>query len=1593
VRSLLWSPDGGFLFSGGKDNLIRVFETSGFRETAQLIGHPSQVRCLSVSPDGKRLVSTALDEIICLWQRGPKGWQDAVSKPLEGHSAMVENAVFSPDGNTILSAGEDGKVLRWTAEGELEKELFSNRGNDDTKVYNQTGKIAFSPSGKTIAVAESILKVQDPKNQLFFNISLLDETGKQKTVFTLHKQTIFQIQFIDENNIISSDGINNIFIWNTDSTVRLPLLAPKAMVPMVAFAENLQVDFSLTSEISNGYQLNHSFDWAALKLTSGIDNRKPERLSLIERSGNKLLSIIDGYHLATGTGAVITSELAREGSIRCFTFTPDDKILVLFEKALCLYNSEGQLLRNFESIGTGNRGLALSPDGQFAVVSTLTTGQQQLWHVPSGSLCATLFIRPTDGAWVCWSPQGWFEASPEGVKMLEWYTPLGADFFQKTESQTLLRKKFNRPDLLKKSILVRQKVSSPIIKAPQPAKPELILSAGHGTAIEEVAFSPDGTHIATAGDDNFIKIWDLQTGKLLTNILNCDERSTSGSKTVQFSLDGRSVLTVKSSSDALCLYDVYTGERLVEIQDSNGSLTKARFSPDETQAITTSNPLKAVKIWSLLPGKRGKVADLLGVESIADDAAFTPDGKYIIAVCRDRKVLFWDAKTFEPIRHQALTLPLGKRENLNSLELRISPDSRFFAVADGEAGIIWLGDCTGAQNPEPIRKAAANQIASAIDFSPDSRYLAISGIGLPFEIIETTTRSTVKTFANDLWAQSLAFSPDGQSIAMVSGILHEFAIELWSIATGKVISELNRTVPISKCVALSRSGRLLATGNTNNNVNLWDLTYGRFLFDLEGTPEESHYDFGIQAIRFSADEHFVAAASADGMVYLWQTATGKLLHRFEGHTDMVSCLDFSPDGTLLASGDLEKNVLLWDVVSGKPLRFLPQHNAPVTTICFSPDSRKVAYGNFDTLRVCDQEGHELAVFSPNLRDLIQAGFVDSLRKTMDIGNINKDLNPEANEIWVRKISIVFDPDNLTILFAGGDDCQIGRFDLETKKKSFLKKPTKVFTPVTTMAASPDGKYLALGLRQSGYVDVFEARTGDLLRSIPAHKTTPFGLAFAQDGERSLLATCADDSYVKLFDWKNSGNELTAFVADREGRFTIVSPDNYHFNDRTGASSMAYKLNGQIFPFEQFDLRFNRPDRILDRIGFASPELVDAYRGAWKKRLDKMGFCESDLSDELNLPNLKIANRAALPLTTKQNTLSLQVNVSYNKPNLDRLNVFVNDVPIYGIAGINLRPKNTQQHEQAIDIELVPGENKIQVSVLNQAGAESLKETFYVTCTAPPRKPDLYFIGIGSGQFQNKAMNLDFPAKDVRDFAAIWAKNNDVYGRILIDTLLDKYVTRTNIAALKQKLLQTKVDDQVVLFVAGHGILDDSLDYYLAAYNTDFKQPQNGSIPYDLLDNLLDAIPARQKLMLMDACHAGEIDKESVMPAIEQRSIKGTVKFRSVGADIAPKKLGLENSFELMKELFVDLRRGTGATVIASSGGVEAAMEGTQWNNSVFMYALLSGLQEKKADLNKDGAVMVSELQNYLGAEVQKLTGGAQRPVSRVENIENDWRVW
>lgn len=541
-----------------------------------------------------------------------------------------------------------------------------------------------------------------------------------------------------------------------------------------------------------------------------------------------------------------------------------------------------------------------------------------------------------------------------------------------------------------------------------------------------------------------------------------------------------------------------------------------------------------------------------------------------------------------------------------------------------------------------------------------------------------------------------------------------------------------------------------------------------------------------------------------------------------------------------------------------------------------------------------------------------------------------------------------------------------------------------------------GDYIAASNRATNTIKVWNATTGQFIKSIPGHSGQ---LRFSPNGK--VLFSSGWDRQVKAFDFE-SGKELYCFIGIKGSRdYVIMLPNGYYTASRRNSKAVAFAKGKRAYPFEQFDLFFNRPDSLVTLFGESCKQilgagnpnqaLAEAYRNARSKRLESLGYQTGELSPEAHLPEVTLTN---VPATTPNTTLGLSIKANDAQYTLDRLQIYVNDVPMFGPKGFDLKKRQQKTYEAVHNVKLVPGTNRIQVSVFNIKGAESLRETGRVVCTASASKPNLYLILAGTANFQDSSMNLSSPVNDLKAIDALYKTKASDYSKIIPIKLFDKDFTRDNFRQIKSQLKNTSTQDNVIIAVGTHGLLDAKYNYYLATYDTDFNNPAAAALPYRDLEDIFEGVSARQRLVLIDACHAGELDTVSLQNLKTSQTKTAGLEFRGFRAS-AWNEVGYQESFDLMKDLFIDLRRSSGATIIGSARGVELAMDGGPAGKiSPFTYALLKGLQDFDADgVDRNQKITVSEIQEYLGKKVQDLTGGAQKPIYRVENVGNDWRVW
>ncbi len=477
-------------------------------------------------------------------------------------------------------------------------------------------------------------------------------------------------------------------------------------------------------------------------------------------------------------------------------------------------------------------------------------------------------------------------------------------------------------------------------------------------------------------------------------------------------------------------------------------------------------------------------------------------------------------------------------------------------------------------------------------------------------------------------------------------------------------------------------------------------------------------------------------------------------------------------------------------------------------------------------------------------------------------------------------------------------------------------------------------------------------------------------------------------HAELKQWEVATGKLVSRIMPIDGSDLMVQlPDNHYMSTPGAAKTLHYVTPElDVVTFEQLDIQYNRPDKVLSVIGHGDTALIRSYQRAYEKRIRRLGIDTSVFNNRLSIPVADIAGRKTTGYVQTNETLTLTLNFSDRNTQLERFNVYVNETPLFGSKGISLRTKYTLSFDTIVTVPLTAGENIIEATVININGTESFRKPLhvrYAPASAPTEK--IYFIGIGIDSFLQTGHNLKWSVKDIRDLATSLKTR---YGNdIVIDTLFNRRVTKENVETLKSKLQSATMHDKVIISYSGHGLLSNDYDYYLSTFHVDFKKPEENGLPYEVLEGLLDGIAPRKKLMLIDACHSGEVDKEE-MAKYEwyERNARDSTARSSRRPVLAEARLGMKNSFELMQELFVNVGRSTGATIISAAAGTQFAQEKSDLQNGVFTYSILEYMKTHPK-------ATVTELRHYVNKRVTELTNGMQVPTTRSETKAVDWFVW
>jgi hypothetical protein len=487
-----------------------------------------------------------------------------------------------------------------------------------------------------------------------------------------------------------------------------------------------------------------------------------------------------------------------------------------------------------------------------------------------------------------------------------------------------------------------------------------------------------------------------------------------------------------------------------------------------------------------------------------------------------------------------------------------------------------------------------------------------------------------------------------------------------------------------------------------------------------------------------------------------------------------------------------------------------------------------------------------------------------------------------------------------------------------------------------------------------------------------------------------LYSLGEDGSIAILDIREKKLLVQLLTIQRQDDIATIlyTPEGFYRAD-AGITPLAhFTRNGSIYPLSSFEYQGNRPDKVYAALGFADSTFLELLRNSWEARLKRAGMPLTDKPLITNTPRVEWKRNGLLPITS-DSVFHLSVQIIDPIATAGQLSIRINGVPLNRKKGESIR-LTAERTTLERTIPLSKGKNRISVQFINAAGMESVEqewETIYRPRTAKTTR--LFYAGVGVSAYADSNYNLRYAAKDIHDIAE---KMKEQFDSVHVLTLINENAIKPNILQLHEWLQQSNTDDIVILSFSGHGMVDPEKGFIYATHDMDFGAPAKKGVFMDELESILDDIPARKRLLLLDACHSGEAWADTLSAG--RLPIGVSVTPRGFGAEESTNTGIQKQAFLLMKELFSDLTRGNGAFMISAAGSNEFAFEGNQWKNGVFTRSLLESLQELRYNDRSSGPapVSVSQLRKKVYEKVRVLTKGLQNPTSRQENGWWDWSL-
>jgi WD40 repeat protein/tRNA A-37 threonylcarbamoyl transferase component Bud32 len=488
---------------------------------------------------------------------------------------------------------------------------------------------------------------------------------------------------------------------------------------------------------------------------------------------------------------------------------------------------------------------------------------------------------------------------------------------------------------------------------------EILTLRGHTGPVRCVAWAPPrGSQLASGGEDGVVRIWDPLRGTEHARLTHTDDAMT-----LAWSPDGKK-MAVGYRDSSITIWDVATTKPLRIFQGHSDPVYCVAWSPDGTRLASSADNKAFLQVWSVDTGE----SQTLRVASYADinSVSWSPDGTRLALASENPTVSIWEVSTGKEI--DKLKGHVGF-----VYSVAWDGDGKRIAAASEDATVrVW--DATTGESLSTLRGHVAtvysvcwspdgNRLATAsadgtlkiwdattpdevftmggwtISWSPDgTQFVTRAGEGL--QIVDAATRRAAAAFGQDAAGMlTVAWSGDGKRVAAVTD--NNASISVWDVASQRQVIKFptgyGAWAPWIAWCPRLDDWRLLATCQ-DGTIDLWDAARGVKLREFPGTDKP-------QAAAWSPDGDRIAGSADSASLKVWSTTSGAELLSLP--VDRAVTVDWNRDGKRLAVASRDGTITIWDAHSGQHIRTLAEHVSWALAVAWSPDGRRLASGGAD----------------------------------------------------------------------------------------------------------------------------------------------------------------------------------------------------------------------------------------------------------------------------------------------------------------------------------------------------------------------------------------------------------------------------------------------------------------------------------------------------------------------------------------------------------------------------------------------------------------------------------------------------------------------